>query len=58
MENVSNNKSALTTPAETEEITKYGIERVATETYTYRNYRYTNVSDAIAHAKLELERKS
>jgi hypothetical protein len=57
MENVSNNKSALT-PAETEEITKYGIERVATETYTYRNYRYTNLSDAIAHAKLELERKS
>lgn len=51
-------KAAPPGAAEPDEMTQYGIERVTTETYTFRNYRYTNLADALAHAKLELSRES
>lgn len=41
------------TPAEIEEMQKYGIRRVPTEYYVYRAYRYTNLASALTQAKLE-----
>ena len=34
-----------------EEMKRYGITRVPVDYFHYKNYRYTNVSDAIAQAK-------
>jgi hypothetical protein len=37
--------------AEDSELTQLGIERVRTEHFLWKGYRYTNLSDAIAAAK-------
>jgi hypothetical protein len=34
-----------------EEMTKYGITRVPTDYFHYKEYRYTSLADAIAQAK-------
>ena len=34
-----------------EEMAKYGITRVPADFFHYRQYRYTNLKDAIAQAK-------
>ena len=34
-----------------EEMAKYGITRVPTDYFHYKEYRYTNLADAIAQAK-------
>ena len=34
-----------------EEMAKYGITRVPTDYFHYKEYRYTNLDDAIAQAK-------
>lgn len=39
------------TPAEREQMHKYGIRRVPTAYFVYRAYRYTNLADALAQAK-------
>jgi hypothetical protein len=38
-------------PETTEEMVKYGITRVAVDYFHYKEYRYTNLDDAIAQAK-------
>ena len=35
----------------TEQMVKYGITRVPTDYFLYKEYRYTNLDDAIAQAK-------
>ena len=37
--------------AAAEEMAKYGITRVPTDYFRYKEYRYTNLDDAIAEAK-------
>lgn len=49
----SNNPGKDLTPAESQEMQKYGIHRVPTDYYVYRAYRYTNLASALAQAKLE-----
>ncbi|MFN3399226.1 MAG: hypothetical protein ACK4Z4_02705 [Ferrovibrio sp.] len=49
----SNASRADLTPAEAEEMQKYGIRRVPTDYYVYRAYRYTSLASALAQAKLE-----
>lgn len=41
------------TSVEIEEMQKYGVRRVPTEYFVYRAYRYANLADALAQAKLE-----
>ena len=41
------------TSANLEDMKKYGVTRIPTEYFVYRAYRYTNLSDALAQAKLE-----
>lgn len=36
-----------------DELAKYGITRVPNHYYHYKEYRYTNLADAIAQAKRE-----
>lgn len=48
-----NDSHAGPSPAEVEEMQKYGVRRVPTEYYVYRAYRYANLADALAQAKLE-----
>lgn len=49
----SNDSGGGPSPAEVEEMQKYGVRRVPTEYYVYRAYRYANLADALAQAKLE-----
>jgi hypothetical protein len=49
-ENHEKSKSAVK-PAANEEMTKYGITRVPVDYFCYGEFRYTNLSDAIAQAK-------
>ena len=37
------------------EMARYGITRVPAETFHYRNYRYSRLSDAIAQAKRDAD---
>ena len=37
------------------ELARLGIERIPTEIYQWRGYRYTNASDAIAAARRGLK---
>jgi hypothetical protein len=48
-----NGTRADPSPAETEQMQKYGVRRVPTEYYVYRAYRYAHLADALAQAKLE-----
>jgi len=36
-----------------ESLSRYGITRIAVDYFHYRNYRYTNATDAIAQAQRE-----
>jgi hypothetical protein len=36
-----------------DELARYGIRRVPADYFVYRSYRYTNLADALAQAKLE-----
>jgi len=38
-------------PESSDELAEYGITRVAVDYFHYKDYRYTNLSDAIAQAK-------
>lgn len=38
-------------PEDAEEMAKYGITRVPVDYFHYREFRYTNLKDAIAQAK-------
>jgi hypothetical protein len=38
-------------PEATEEMAKYGITRVPVDHFQYREFRYTNLEDAVAQAK-------
>jgi hypothetical protein len=37
---------------------EYGITRVPTDTFTYREFRYTNLQDALAQAKRDADARS
>jgi hypothetical protein len=37
------------------ELQKYGIERVPVDYFHYRQFRYTNLNDALAQAKRDKE---
>lgn len=39
-----------------QEMEKYGITRVPTESFHYREFRYTNLQDALAQAKRHADR--
>lgn len=39
------------TPEDAEEMAKYGITRVPVDYFHYREFRYTNLKDAIVQAK-------
>jgi hypothetical protein len=43
--------STGTNPEVSKEMTKYGITRVPVDYFHYKEYRYTNLDDAIAQAK-------
>lgn len=49
----SNDSGGSPTPAEVQEMQKYGVRRIPTAYYVYRAYRYANLADALAQAKLE-----
>jgi hypothetical protein len=38
-------------PEDAEEMAKYGITRVPVDYFRYRDFRYTNLKDAVAQAK-------
>lgn len=38
-------------PAANDEMAKYGIARVPVDYFHYKQYRYTNLADAVAQAK-------
>lgn len=40
-------------PAAKDEMAKYGITRVPVDYFHYKQYRYTNLADAVAQAKRE-----
>jgi hypothetical protein len=40
-------------PATADEMAKYGITRVPVDYFHYREFRYTNLKDAVAQAKRE-----
>jgi hypothetical protein len=48
-----NETSPAINPEATEEMAKYGITRVPIDYFHYKEYRYTNLDDAIAQAKRE-----
>ena len=42
--------------SEVEEMAKYDIIRVPVDYFHYRQFRYTNLEDALAQAKCDLQR--
>ena len=50
------NESAALSAEAAEGVTKYGITRVPVDYFHYKQYRYTNLSDAVAQAKRDQER--
>ena len=53
-ENIKKESAALSAEA-VEGVTKYGITRVPVDYFHYKQYRYTNLSDAVAQAKRDEE---
>jgi hypothetical protein len=53
-ENILEESTALSEDV-AEAATKYGITRVPVDYFYYKQYRYTNLSDAIAQAKRDHE---
>jgi hypothetical protein len=45
-------------PETRQEMNKYGIIRVATESFHYREFRYSNLQDALAQAKRDAENRA
>ena len=45
------NANPTAKPEPTEEMAKYAITRVPIDYFHYKEYRYTNLADAIAQAK-------
>jgi hypothetical protein len=43
--------SPTSSPRTSEEMAKYGIKRVPVDYFHYREFRYTNLEDAVAQAK-------
>jgi hypothetical protein len=43
--------------SQAEEMAKYGITRVPVDYFHYREFRYTNLKDAIAQAKRDEKRR-
>jgi len=41
--------------ADRESMLEYGISRVPTDSFRYRDFRYTNLQDALAQAKRDAE---
>lgn len=46
-----NEESPPVRPDTAEQMAKYGITRVSKDYFLYKEYRYTNLDDAIAQAK-------
>ncbi|HSS66551.1 MAG TPA: hypothetical protein VLS27_19130, partial [Gammaproteobacteria bacterium] len=46
-----NESNSAISPEATEEMAKYGITRVPVDCFHYKEFRYTNLKDAIAQAK-------
>ena len=46
-----NESNSDTSPEATEEMAKYGITRVPVDYFHYKEFRYTNLKDAIAQAE-------
>ncbi|MGC8534920.1 MAG: hypothetical protein ACP5QR_05230 [Rhizomicrobium sp.] len=55
LENIKGASRAPSAP-EVEEMAKYSITRVPVDYFHYRQYRYTNLEDALAQAKRDLQR--
>lgn len=54
MPTTDNNKTdSGLTPTDVQEMERYGVRRVPTDYYVYRAYRYANLADALAQARLE-----
>lgn len=47
------NRRPAAEPEAKDEMVKYGITRVPVDYFHYKQYRYTNLADAIAQAKRE-----
>ena len=45
------NRRSAAKPEAKDEMAKYGITRVPIDYFHYKQYRYTNLADAVAHAK-------
>jgi hypothetical protein len=45
------------TEAEREDMKKHGISRAPTDSFRYREFRYTNLHDALAQAKRDTENR-
>ena len=48
--------SPASSASKAEEMAKYGITRVPVDYFHYRQFRYTNLEDAIAQAKHDQQR--
>jgi len=46
-----NNRPPTAKPEAKDEMAKYGITRVPIDYFHYKQYRYTNLADAVAQAK-------
>ena len=49
-ENIKKESAALSEEA-AQGMTKYGINRISVDYFYYKQYRYSNLSDAVAQAK-------
>ena len=47
-----------TSAVEAEEMAKHGIKRVPVDYFHYKQFRYTNLNDAIAQAERDSDRQS
>jgi len=45
------NRRLTATPEASDDMARYGITRIPVEYFHYKQYRYTNLADAVAQAK-------
>jgi len=45
------NRRLIATPEARDDMARYGITRIPVEYFHYKQYRYTNLADAVAQAK-------
>jgi hypothetical protein len=57
MINIKEQLPALSAEAR-QKMEEYGITRVPTDSFRYRNFRYTNLQDALAQAKRDADARS